>query len=178
MPRGVRVLLHLISSVRDSVRSGNWYAALAGALALPDIAAKLDGRPGNSQRFVSWFDDYLLPKYTTSIPNLPVPHVFLSGEDCYALRCAFLHGGDFDITSERIRDVLNRFVFVAPPANRRAHRIQGDGGSTLLLQVNLFCEDVCVATEEWLKARGNDPNVAAAISRLPSILVLSQELGF
>ena len=34
------------------------------------------------------------------------PHVFLHGEDCYALRCAVLHEGADDIVTQRARVAL------------------------------------------------------------------------
>src|SRR5262245_11080360 len=108
---------HLIESVRYSCLTANWYGALHGALTLPDIAAKIDGRPQktNGARYASWFDDYVKPKYTASfaITKGGQKHVFLNGNDCYALRCAYLHEGDFDITAHSARDILERFVFVA-----------------------------------------------------------------
>ena len=166
---------HLSESVRKSVQCYNFYAALAGALALPDIAGKLDGRTGGSKpRFISWFDDYILPSYTVNVGGHH--HVFLSGEDCYALRCAYLHEGEFDITSQPVQDALERFIFVAAPPGTTVHRNQSH--LTLQLQVDIFCEEICTAADEWLKRRGSDPNVAAAIAKLPSIRLLEHGLSF
>lgn len=159
---------HLIDAVRRSVQEKNWYAALSGALALPDIAGKLDGRPGGSQaRFVSWFNDYLLPKYTIQVSNLPEPEVYLPGKDRYALRCAYLHEGDFDITGHSARDVLERFHFVVPLRGDTIHL--NKFMLALNLQVDCFCEEICAAVEGWLRARSADPAVAAALARLPRI---------
>jgi len=162
-------LHHLVESVRRSVREKNWYAALSGALSLPDIAGKLDQRKGGSQkRFVKWFNVYLLPKYKHKVGMVGRTHVFLSGEDCYALRCAYLHEGDFDITGQRARKILARFDFVVPSKGGR-HRNHNETSQRLELQVNMFCEDVCIAVENWLAARGSKPKVAAAIARMPTI---------
>jgi len=155
---------HLVDAVRRSIREKNWYAALTGALALPDIAGWLDGRPGGSKvRFVSWFNDYLLPKYTSVMDG----HVFLSGDDCYALRCAYLHAGDFDILAQPARKVLERFHFVASVSDKMMHCNQFN--QILQLQVDLFTEEVCSAVEEWLRMRGPDPAVATALAALPQI---------
>jgi hypothetical protein len=161
-----KTMRHLIDAVRSSIKEKNWYAALTMALTLPDIAAKLDGRPGLSQtRFVSWFDDYLLSTYSRDVCGRP--HVFLSGNDCYALRCAYLHEGDFAITAQSARRVLERVHFIAPAAGKTVHRNQVD--AVLQLQVDLFCEEVCTAVENWLRVRGPEPSVTAAIVSLPSI---------
>ena len=101
---------HLIDAVRQSVADKNWYAALTGALTLPDIAGKLDGRGVYSKaRFVSWFNDYLTPFYTRLLPDEVGEslHVFLNGEDCYALRCAYLHRGEFDVNNPQSGNILD-----------------------------------------------------------------------
>jgi hypothetical protein len=157
---------HLVDAVRHSVREKNWYAALTGALALPDIAGWLDGRPGGSRaRFASWFNDYLLPKYTHAPGG--ITHVFLSGDDCYALRCTYLHEGDFDILGQPAQNVLERFHFVASASGKMMHCNQIN--QILQLQVDLFCEEICSAVEDWLRARGSDPAVAGALAALPQI---------
>lgn len=161
------MMQYLIESVRRSVGIHNWYAALMGALTLPDIAAKLDGRSGGSgARYIAWFDDYLLPGYTQQRPG-EADRIFLSGNDCYALRCAFLHEGDFDITGQRVPMALERFKFVAPVPGCVVHcnRI----GRVLQLQVDCFCEEICSAIEQWLAKRGADADVAAALTKLPKI---------
>ncbi len=159
-----------IDAVRQAVTQQNWYAALVGALTLPDIAARLDGRPGRSgPRYASWFNDYLRSAYTSTNPFDPAPHVFLSGGDCYALRCAFLHQGDFDIAGQHAREVLDRFHFWAPDPGLGVRVHCNQHGSTLQLQVSCFCEDVCCAVEAWILARGADPAVAAAIAAMPRI---------
>lgn len=165
----------LVSAVRQSVANRNWYSALAIALTLPDIAAKLDGRSGGSAgRYISWFGTYLDPIYTTQAGGRTVS--FLSGEDCYALRCAFLHEGDFDISGQRVQKALTSFNFIVPPPNMRLHRISS--GSRLALQVDRFCEEVCGAVEAWLLQRGKDPAVAAAIAEMARIKVIEPGQGF
>jgi len=167
-------MTHLVEAVRRSITEKNWYAALAGALLLPDVAARIDGRPGQSgARFAAWFDDYLLPAYTVSLPD--GPEIFLSGNDCYALRCAYLHEGDFDIFGQSARNLLDRFHFVVQVSGMSQHCNLVVNNSTvpptkvLQLRVDRFCEDVCAAVEKWLQARGSDPSVQAAIARLPWI---------
>src|SRR5258708_7704442 len=124
-----------VIAVRQSVANQNWYSALAMALTLPDIAAKLDGRPGGSAaRYISWFGTYLDPIYTVQMSGRTV--VFLSGEDCYALRCAFLHEGDLDISGQRVQKALTSFTFIVSPSGMTLHRISS--GSRLALQVNIF----------------------------------------
>jgi hypothetical protein len=157
---------HLVDAVRRSVREQNWYAALTLALTLPDIAAKIDGKLGGSEsRYVAWFNDYLLSRYTGD--SFFGPRAFLTGNDCYALRCAFLHAGDFDITGQRARKILEYFRFTVPVPTMLVHRNQID--QTLQLQIDIFAEDVCVAVEDWLRARSADTSVAMALAGMPQI---------
>ena len=159
---------HLVNSVRQALKDKNWYAALMASLALPDIAAKLDGKSGTpSDRFIAWYDGYLLATFTSNMPPDGLPHVFLSGKDCYALRCAYLHAGDFAIEGQKIRTALERFHFTAPsPLVRHCNLVNN---VLLQLQVDLFCEEICAAVDAWLLARGGDPAVASAIVALPQI---------
>ena len=159
---------HLVDSVRQSLASNNHYAALFQAIALPDIAAKLDGRTGGSKaRYVAWFNEYLLHKYQSHIGQNETLHVFLSGNDCYALRCAMLHEGEFDITSQRARNVLESFQFVVPKGGNYMHNNQYQ--CALQLQVDVFAEDICSAVEDWMQTRAADPDVSRRIAEMPRI---------
>lgn len=166
----------LIGGVRRAARDENWYAALGLSLALPDICGCVETPAAKSrERYVGWCTCYLVPKYTHPVGPAHEEHVFLSGEDCYALRCAFLHEGADDIVNQRARRALERFLFVAPRPRLTVHCNQSN--SRLQLQVDIFCEDVCVAAEEWLSAvRGRDADID---SRLASLMKIeSLEGGF
>lgn len=149
---------HLTSGVRTSVITENWYAALGLALALPDICGWLEApTTGSKDRYVRWCERYLTPRYTQVIGGSMEPHVFLHGEDCYALRCAFLHEGGDDVTQQRARRALERFRFMAPPqGGGRIHCNQSD--QHLQLQIDVFCEDVCSGVEGWQAAVENTPD--------------------
>lgn len=88
-----------IDAIHTSLATQNWYAALYLSLTLPDICARLESnnRKTNRNKFVAWFDKYLASKYRAQIGADREMHVFLSGNDCYALRCAMLHEGESNI---------------------------------------------------------------------------------
>jgi hypothetical protein len=97
--------------------------------------------------------------------------VLLNGDDCYALRCAYLHLGDFDISEQRARDVVSRFVFIEPRRGGIIHLNPYPDGM-LQLQVDLFCDAVCDAVARWLTSPiATAPDVAARIQALPRVLV-------
>jgi len=131
------------------MQSHNWYAALTLTLTLPDIAGKVDTPAGGSNaRYAQWFDQYIKGKYTSEIGPEHMKHVFLSGNDCYALRCAYLHEGKSEILLQRSRDVLEDFLFVSPKHGLFLHCNQN--GNRLQLQVDQFCNDILDGISLWL----------------------------
>ena len=135
-----------IGSVREALNDKNWYGALTTSLTMPDICGRLESpQVGSRRRYVNWFDHYLIDRYTRLSGGNA--HVFLCGDDCYALRCSYLHEGGNSIEEQRARKALRNFHFVAPRRNWTVHLNQAN--ETLQLQVDIFCEDICEATERW-----------------------------
>jgi hypothetical protein len=92
-----------VKAVRLSVQQRNWYGALAVALTMPDICAQLENPTRESHKpYVEWFNRYMLAKYTVAAgpPGYMDPRAFLSGDDCYALRCSYLHTGADDVSQQ------------------------------------------------------------------------------
>lgn len=169
---------HLTRAVQDAVGQRNWYAALTLALALPDIAGWLeDPSAGSMRRYVRWCGDYLAPKYTSLLGPGRKEHVFLGGEDCYALRCAFLHEGGDDVTQQRARKALEQFLFIAPPKDGGTIHCN-QSNDLLQLQVDIFCTDVCDGVREWQSGQGARPEVSDRSSRLLRIAIPESGLSF
>jgi hypothetical protein len=140
-------------AIRESLKTRNWYAALYQSLTLPDICGRLESADGkaNGARYAAWFEKYMAHHYRHAIGGNPIPHTFLGGSDCYALRCALLHEGSGDITSQRKREVLDKFHFTTVV---KAHCNQFH--TFLQLDVSTFCEQVCCGTEQWATDFAND----------------------
>lgn len=130
-------------SVRKSLKEKNWNAALFIALTLPDICSRLeaDDNKANGERYALWFDKYLKKVNTMSFGA--VHHVFMTGDDCYVLRCSMLHQGFSDVSHQRRKGVLDRFYFTS----MAMHRIQIS--NMLHLNVEQFCLEMVSAVEEW-----------------------------
>jgi hypothetical protein len=143
---------NLTYAIRRAVEDQNWTAALALSLTSPDICGGFTypqfGK--DKKRYIQWYDDHLLDTFTMTGWAVGT-HVFLSGADCYALRCAFLHSGSDDITSQPARQTLTSFEFTMPPSSGSCHRTQG-GGTVLQLQIDLFCLEFAGAVEGWWNA--------------------------
>jgi hypothetical protein len=134
-------------AVERSLQSCNWYAGLIVALSLPDIAGWVDNpMQGSKVRYSAWFERFVSPAYTRQVGG--APHRFLSGEDCYALRCSLLHEGRHETSHQRSRDALNRFQFIAPQLGMTIHCNQV--GTRLQLQVDIFCRDICAGIAAWV----------------------------
>jgi hypothetical protein len=137
----------ILKSIENSLQNKNWYSAFVLALILSDICGKLeDNNKSTSKRYPDWFNTYLGKKYNG----------FLSGDDCYALRCSFLHEGSSNIEKQRAKDILDHFVFISNGAhcNRFSNCHFGDpkydGKDFLQLSANNFCQDMIEATKQWL----------------------------
>lgn len=159
------ILLQFTASVRKSVGDENWYAAVGMALTLPDICGRLQspGQP-SSKRYIAWCDTYLVPRYTMASGHLLQPHIFLTGSDCYALRCAFLHEGRDDIIEQRAREAIDSFAFLVPYGQSVFHCNSADG--QLQLQADIFCLDMCEAVEQWLSDCRGDLDLESRIRNL------------
>ena len=83
-----------IQAIEISLNTQNWYSALALALTLPDICGKIDYpnlHRKSRLRYSKWFDMYVGEEYKMTIEGETI--TFLTGNDCFALRCSYLHEG-------------------------------------------------------------------------------------
>jgi hypothetical protein len=152
-----------VKAVRDAILHENWTAALIATLVLPDICGWLETpKEQAGKRYQRWAEKWVQPKYS-SAPST----IWLSAGDLYALRCAITHNGSTDIATQRARNVLDDFIFVAPMPGIHVHCNVFD--SALQLQVDVFCHDMCVSVEEWLAQARLDPNLVQREKKLVSI---------
>ncbi|WP_455976607.1 hypothetical protein [Methylorubrum populi] len=96
--------------------------------------------------------------------------VYLSGTDCYCLRCSLAHEASDEITGQRIRDTLDQFILVYPssPVSMHNNHISDAGKKKLQLQVDIFCTDICDGVAQWQKHM-EACGVALDMSRLMTI---------
>lgn len=84
--------------VQDMIKaldSEAFLSSLSLALSLPDICGKyLYPEDKSSARYAKWFDQYVAHNYSTQTENSERNVLcYFDGEDCYQLRCVFLHEG-------------------------------------------------------------------------------------
>ena len=135
-------------AIEQCLEHENYYGALFIALSLPDICAKLESPDKISgSRYSEWFDKYIGEKYIVTVSPKQNKRVFLTGNDCYALKCSLLHEGGNDISEKKKKETLEKFKFLIPPRGIVIHNYFKDG--TLQLQVELFCRDILEGVEKW-----------------------------
>jgi hypothetical protein len=142
-----------IESIRMSIQTRNWISALFISLTLPDICGALEKLQQGKTRYSSWFDKYFDKRYAR----------WISGDDWYYLRCKFLHEGIGYHPSAN-----NSGIIFTPPIGEgliHLNKIEGK----IQLRVDLFCEDICKATEKWLDAHKNNSGIQTAINELLNI---------
>jgi len=165
---------NILQAIQMSLNNSNWYGALFSALTLPDICGKLENSNTRNQiRYIDWFDKYLGGRYSG----------FLSGNDCYALRCSYLHEGIDDITGQRVRDVLDKFIFLPDGShcNYFKNSLFGDpkydGKSFLQLSVKKFCGDLIGAASQWISDVKDNEDIQNRISNILVIHVTGIRIG-
>ena len=161
----------ILDSIQKSLDNQNWYSALVLSLIVPDICSKLEGDDkSSSKRYPDWFNKYLGEKYFN----------FLSGDDCYSLRCSFLHEGIGNIENQSRKDVLDHIVFT--PNGGHCSKISNcnfgnskyNNKEILKLSTFQFCQDIISAAKEWLTDVKNDNVIQENIQELITI----DEAGF
>lgn len=155
-----------IEAIDRSAVAGNWYGALFVALSLPDICGKIDqpGENSSQRRYAAWFDKYVRPKYTHRVGADRQEHVFLGGNDCYALRCAYLHEGSDNTSLQKAKEAVERFHFIVAPKGCTIHCNMID--TKLQLQVDIFCEDIKQSVIAWVRGIQSDTTKSEATKSL------------
>lgn len=153
-------------AINKSIESENWYSALTLALTIPDICGRLSypefKKTESAKRYKKWFNEYLLHFYES--PFHGEGFTFMSGGDCYALRCALLHEGRDDVTSQKARrDVLSKITF----STTGSHRCHING--ILILNLQAFCSEICQGVKSWNEDYQDSSDVQDAIKELLTI---------
>jgi hypothetical protein len=170
-------LKRLVDGVTIAGRCGAWHAALALALALPDICAAAEGLPDGRKRYKDWVEAYVQTKgrLTNFLKSL-------DGSGLYALRCAFLHVGDSDITKQQegaksflekiellesadvSRDGIIRFYPQRPDRPGRPGQ-----RARIYIPVGALCDAILHGVDCWANATAGNVAVDAALDKLLTI---------
>lgn len=168
-------LLPFTDSVKISIDSRNYYAALTVCMTLPDICSKLEypEEKNTGKRYSGWFEEYVSHKYKSSVGLEKDEYVFLSGSDFYALRCSFLHQGETEIIKQRAREVLENFVFLEPIKEWHIHNNKIN--NKLQLQIDVFCEEIMEGVNHWILDNEKD---VAVNDRSRNLISIQTDMNF
>lgn len=141
-------IMNFVAAARSAAAEGNWYAAIAVVLTLPDICASVENPLGGRSRYEAWWDRYVAPRFEINPDEDEnwTAHSVLPGSDAYLLRCAYLHSGTDDLV--KARKLKDRIRFLGPPTAGRF----GQSRDERVLSVGLewLVEFVCRGVEKWL----------------------------
>ena len=137
------MLEQTFKEIEIAVSNGLYSIALGMTLCIPDICAALESGNGKTEG----------NKYRKWYRNNVGEELFLSAEDCYFFRCAFLHQG----TTEHEKMTYNKVVFTIP----NEHNIVAHNNifnDALNLDIVLFSQTIIKAAREWLIKVQDDEN--------------------
>lgn len=149
-----------IQEARNCIDNGLYEAALALALTLPDICGQVEypALKKVGERYTKWIDDFVDSKGLYD-PLFDAVGGFehLESQDIYKLRCAFLHSGDQDISS----DTIDCFNLVRPGGlgavegkasfgykYRIENQTDGSVKNIAKIDIKYLTEMICDAAEE------------------------------
>ncbi len=154
-----------IQEARNCIDNGLYEAALALALTLPDICGQVEypALKKVGERYTKWIDDFvdskvLYDQFFDEVDDFK----HLQSEDIYKLRCAFLHSGDQDISSDTIDcfnlvrpDGLGAVEGKASFGYKYGIEKQPDGSvkNTAQIDIKYLTEMICDAAEEYYKTK-------------------------
>ncbi|RKY78195.1 hypothetical protein DRQ00_05700 [candidate division KSB1 bacterium] len=155
-----------IDSIRLAVTNENWYGALIIALILPDICGKIEfPDKSTNKRYPEWYDKYVSHKYEFGDCYQKANTIFMTGNDCYALRCALLHEGHLDLRTQKASEKLQRIHFVVPKSEKIRHKINFSN-IEFQLEVDKFCLDICDGAEKWLSDVSGNQEIQDRIKKI------------
>ena len=99
----------IINDIKIAKDNKAYISALALALTLPNILSNIEyGRSTHRSEYIEWFDKWVFPYYKqppseNEYINQGIENSKFDGVNCYALRCALLHSGNYDLTFNKGR---------------------------------------------------------------------------
>jgi hypothetical protein len=146
-----------IQQVEMALEAKIWLIATVGALTLPDICGALPEPNGQAtgERYAKWFDQHVSPLGYAG---------WLSGKDCYKLRCSLLHQGSAQHPASTVGRIL---LFTPRPDGNKVHRFAADFGGErcMVLDVEEFCSDLANTARAWWGTMKNDALVKKNFDR-------------
>ena len=142
--------INKINEIKSALKFGLYNCALALTLTIPDVCGKIEfTKEKNKERYIKWFNKYAKKHFTLLATKLPEKEIeecqWLTAEECYALRCAVLHAGDYNVDGVKLNEV-----------QIHAHKRNGENYSHIIRDGNFIdidvielCNTLCKIAEEY-----------------------------
>ncbi|MEG1313534.1 MAG: hypothetical protein RSD40_04390 [Bacilli bacterium] len=163
-------LSQFTDSITNSLATKNYFAALIMALTLPDICCSLEDeqRRTNVTKYAAWFTKYVGHNYVHALGGSPDETIFLTGEECYALRCTYLHKGFNQIEDEKaVRDYIDSAKRIEFMAEMSSDCLKVNG--VLLLKLENFCQYIIQGVNQWLTENTKNSTINRRMLEIPEI---------
>jgi hypothetical protein len=175
-----KALADIFSEIERALEAQLYHSVLALALTLPDICASLEADPNepywaSAKKYAAWFDANAASRFKS-----------LTGADCYRLRGGVLHRGQFGHRESRfdrvfflpaagaisVHDSIVSFSQWATLSGKTREVIFGgipgrpDTGAILHMRLDLFCQAMVGAVQDWIVTKAGDAHVQANLPNL------------
>lgn len=146
-----------IKDIRDALKNGTYYCALALALTLPDICSQVEnglknGDNSNRTMYINWvnkymqYDDFHFPVEGFEIQTF-------TGEMCYSLRCKVLHNGNTEVQNKKLDVKVDDFCLTMPNEENYYHGYRyienSEGKKITIIGIDYICERICDTAEKF-----------------------------
>ena len=135
----------LLNQIKKALECKLYLVALQSTLTIPDICAKLTIKKGNTHKpnYIKCYEENIKNKQK------------LTGEECYAFRCAMLHEGRMQHKEME----HSRIIFLLPNNNYLfSGNLFGNinGQNAINIDLPLFCNEMIDCALKWWKMNKNN----------------------
>lgn len=156
------------NSIKISLDTSNYFAALTVALIIPDICSKIEYRDISrvGDRYKKWIDNYFI-----SILDEDKINSYLSANNIYALRCSLVHEGssnpsnqnnyyknvDIEEQIDELIPYINNIKWEKVAFANSINIHDGTEKKSLFVDIDYLCSKFIEATDRWLQTSQNIP---------------------
>lgn len=108
----------ILEDIKLATENKAYFSALALALTIPDICSKIeykDTKLKKNEKYIEWFNKWIykyfeIPKSNNEEFDSYDELAIFDGKVCYALRCAYLHAGNYELKENGKNEIgIDRF---------------------------------------------------------------------
>ena len=142
----------IITSIKSSQKTNNYFASFTSSLVLIDICSALEYKNINKQsneRYKLWIENFLLNGTFFSADE------YLDASNIWHLRCALLHEGSANPNTQKSYSKwANKKVDDIVPVSdlgspKKIFSAKYDGETILFFDINYFVDGIIKAVENW-----------------------------